>query len=141
MLTACYGRKRRLPRATKCQPRGVARAWRSGWLFDGAGPAGKGWRPGWGVLLLGDLLWFSQGRNDQCDPALYYPEIPALRDVAGAAPGRIIGYNCFPANFAEATGLSDVRGYDAVDPPSGYIWWRLPLTSICSKWIMSWRPG
>jgi hypothetical protein len=69
-----------------------------------------------GVLLLGDLLWFSHGRNDQCDPALYYPEIPALRAVAGAAPGRIIGYNCFPASLAEAVGLSDVRGYDGVDP-------------------------
>ncbi len=68
------------------------------------------------VLLLGDLLWFSHGRNYQCDPALYYPEIPALRDVARAAPGRIIGYNCFPADFAEAVGLCDVRGYDGVDP-------------------------
>jgi len=69
-----------------------------------------------GVLLLGDLLWFSHGRSYQCDPALYYPEIPALRAVAGAAPGRVIGHNCFPANLAEATGLSDVRGYDSVDP-------------------------
>jgi hypothetical protein len=69
-----------------------------------------------GVLLLGDLLWFSHGRNYQCDPAFYYPEIPALRAAAGTAPGRVMGYNCFPANFAEAVGLSDVRGYDAVDP-------------------------
>jgi hypothetical protein len=69
-----------------------------------------------GVLLVSDLLCFSHGRNYQCDPALYYPEIPALRDVAGAAPGRVIGYNCFPANLAEAVGLSDVRGYDSVDP-------------------------
>ena len=69
-----------------------------------------------GVLLLGDLLWFSHGRNYQCDPALYYPEIPALRAVAGAAPGRVIGYNCLPANLAEAVGLSDVRGDDGVDP-------------------------
>jgi len=87
------------------------------WLaFRWGRPSRQRLAAGVGVLLLGDLLWFSQGRNDQCDPALYYPEIPALRDVAGAAPGRIIGYNCFPANFAEATGLSDVRGYDAVDP-------------------------
>jgi hypothetical protein len=28
----------------------------------------------------------------------------------------VIGYNCFPANLAEAIGLSDVRGYDSVDP-------------------------
>jgi hypothetical protein len=69
-----------------------------------------------GVLLVGDLLWFSHGRNYQCDPALYYPEIPVLRDVAGAAPGRVMGYNCFPANLAQAVGLLDVRGDDAVDP-------------------------
>ena len=69
-----------------------------------------------GVLLLGDLFWFSHDRNYQCNPALYYPEIPALRDVARAAPGRIIGYTCFPADFAEAVGLYDVRGYDGVDP-------------------------
>lgn len=69
-----------------------------------------------GVLLLGDLLWFGHGRNYQCDPALYYPEIPALRAVAGAAPGRVMGYNCFPANLAEAAGLADARGYDSVDP-------------------------
>jgi hypothetical protein len=73
-----------------------------------------------GVLLLGDLLWFSHGRSCQCDPALYYPEIPALRAMAGAAPGRVIGFNCFPANLAEAVGLSDVRGYDSVDP-SGWV--------------------
>ena len=69
-----------------------------------------------GVLLLGELLWFSQGRSSQCDPALYFPEIPALRAVADAAPGRVIGYNCFPVNLAEVVGLSDVRGYDGVDP-------------------------
>jgi hypothetical protein len=69
-----------------------------------------------GVLLLGDLLWFSHGRNYQCNPALYYPEIPALREVAGAATGRVIGYNCFPANLPGVVGLSDVRGYDGVDP-------------------------
>ncbi len=93
-----------------------------------------------GVLLLGDLLWFGHGRNYQCDPALYYPEIPALRAVAKAAPGRVIGYNCFPANFAEAVDLSDVRGYDGVDPAQWvYLVSALPLTSIFSKWIMSRR--
>ena len=69
-----------------------------------------------GVLLLCDLLCFSHGRNYQCDRRLYYPEIPALHDLAGAAPGRVIGYSCFPANLAEAVGLADVRGYDSVDP-------------------------
>jgi hypothetical protein len=69
-----------------------------------------------GALLLGDLLWFSHGRSAQCDPALYFPEIPALRDVARAAPGRVIGYSCFPAKLAQVVGLRDVRGYDSLDP-------------------------
>ena len=69
-----------------------------------------------GTLLLGELWWFSHGRSVQSDPALYYPEIPALSSLAEAAPGRVIGFGCFPANLAEAIGLLDVRGYDAVDP-------------------------
>jgi len=69
-----------------------------------------------GVLLLGDLLWFSYGRNVQCDRSLYYPEIPALRDVAGVVSGRILGYNALPADLAQVVGLKDVRGYDSVDP-------------------------
>jgi hypothetical protein len=69
-----------------------------------------------GALLLGDLLWFSHGRNTQSDPALYFPEIPALREMAMATPGRFMGNGCFPPDLAEAVGLDDVRGYDAVDP-------------------------
>jgi len=69
-----------------------------------------------GVLLLGELLWFSHGRAFEADPALYYPEIRALRSLAAAPPGRVIGLQCLPANLATAVGLSDVRGYDAVDP-------------------------
>jgi hypothetical protein len=69
-----------------------------------------------GVLLVGDLLWFSCGRSAQCDPAFYYPEIPALRQVAAASPGRVIGNDCLPAKLAAAIGLRDVRGYDSVDP-------------------------
>ncbi len=81
-------------------------------------------RPAWlsrlfpvlGVVLVADLLWFAHGRNVQCDPALYYPRIPVLEQVAHAAPGRVIGYKCLPACLAEMAGLRDVRGYDAVDP-------------------------
>jgi len=100
---------------------------------------------------LGDLLWFSHGRNYQCNPALYYPEIPALRDLARAPSGRVIGYNCFPANLAGVMGLSDVRGYDGVDPSrwlsllvitadarsyapaSGIIQWLLPRLEITTN--------
>jgi hypothetical protein len=69
-----------------------------------------------GVLLVGDLLWFAHGRNAQCDPALYFPRIPALDEVAKASPGRIIGANCLPASLGLMCGLRDIRGYDAVDP-------------------------
>jgi hypothetical protein len=69
-----------------------------------------------GAALVGELLWFSHGRNTESDPALYFPEIPALREMAMATPGRFIGNDCLPPDLAEAIGLADVRGYDAVDP-------------------------
>jgi len=68
------------------------------------------------VFLVLDLLWFAYGRSPQCDPALYYPRIPALAAVAKSAPGRVVGHACLPAILAETHGLSDVRGYDAIDP-------------------------
>ncbi len=69
-----------------------------------------------GGLLLADLLWFAYGQCTQCDPALYFPPIPALEAVAKAEPGRIIGFNCLPANFSALQQLRDIRGYDGVDP-------------------------
>jgi hypothetical protein len=68
------------------------------------------------ALLIGDLLWFGHGRSAQCDPALYFPAIPALNAVAASAPGRIIGNGCLPPALAVMCGLRDIRGYDAVDP-------------------------
>jgi hypothetical protein len=64
--------------------------------------------------LVADLLRFDYGRNAQCDPALYYPEIPALKGITRSLPGRIIGG--FPAPMGFMQGLNDIRGYDAVDP-------------------------
>jgi len=77
-------------------------------------------RPAWllplaGAVLTGDLLWFAYGRSAQCDPALYFPPIPALERVAQSTPGRIIGADCLPASLASLRGLRDIRGYDAVD--------------------------
>jgi hypothetical protein len=69
-----------------------------------------------GVLLAGDLLWFAHGRSVQCDPALYYPPLPVLEQVAQSTPGRIIGVDCLPASLASMRGLRDIRGYDGVDP-------------------------
>jgi hypothetical protein len=68
------------------------------------------------ALLVADLLWFAYGRPAQCDPALYYPRIPALEAVAKAEPGRIIGVGCLPALLGQSHCLRDVRGYDGVDP-------------------------
>lgn len=69
-----------------------------------------------GILMICDLLWFAWGRRFQFDRELYFPEIPALTDVSNAAPGRVIGYACFSAKFAQAINLMDPRGYDSVDP-------------------------
>jgi len=94
-----------------------------------------------GVLLPIDLFWFSHGRSEQCDPALYYPGIPALSELSSAAPGRVIGYNCLPAKLAEATGLRDVRGYDGMDPAR---WVRLlriaadPRSSLIPHALTQW---
>ena len=40
-----------------------------------------------GMLLIGELLWFGYGRAAQTDPALYYPRIPVLEQLAGGTPG------------------------------------------------------
>jgi len=69
-----------------------------------------------GLFLLAELVWFGVGRAAQCDPALYYPRIPALDQIANSAPGRIIGYGCLPALLGMTEGLHDIRGYDGVDP-------------------------
>jgi hypothetical protein len=74
------------------------------------------WLPFAGALLLGDLLWFACGRSTQSDPALYFPPIPVLDQVARSVPGRIIGANCLPASLAFMCSLHDIRGYDGVDP-------------------------
>jgi hypothetical protein len=75
-----------------------------------------------GALLVADLLLFGYGKRIPQPRSLYYPEVPALKQLAAAPPGRVLGVDCFPANLAQAVGLSDVRGYDAVDP---YRWIRL----------------
>jgi len=108
------------------------RAWFRGYYLQGAewcAAALLGWwvlksRRSWhqrlvpilGSIMLGELLFFGFGRDLQCDWALYYPPIPALEQLAKAAPGRVMGCDCLPANLAGTCGLRDVRGYDAVDP-------------------------
>ena len=71
---------------------------------------------GLGVLLLGDLLWFSVGRYSQADPALYYPRLSVLEQLAKSPPGRVVGYSCLPALLPSTHGLNDIRGYDPIVP-------------------------
>ena len=71
------------------------------------------------TLMIAELLWYGYGRSTQCDWSLYYPEIPVLKQVAQEVQsnqGRVIGVSCLPAILAQTQGLSDVRGYDAIDP-------------------------
>ena len=72
------------------------------------------WFPVLAFFLVADLLWFDYGRSAQCDPALNYPEIPALKEITRSPPGRIIGG--FPASLGFMQGLNDIRGYDSIDP-------------------------
>jgi Predicted membrane protein len=87
------------------------------WLMLHYWPSvGRRMFPTIGVLLVGDLLLFGYGKRISQDPSLYYPEVPALRDIKTAAPGRVLGIGCLQANLAPAIGLKDIRGYDAFDP-------------------------
>jgi hypothetical protein len=104
---------------------GLANTVAAGWCLCGLAAwgvvlAGRG-RRAWfiaavGVLMVADMLWFAFGRSAQCDPAWYFPRIPALEQIARAPAGRVIGYGCLPATLAQAHGLRDIRGYDAIDP-------------------------
>jgi hypothetical protein len=87
------------------------------WLVIWVRPAWQRWLlPALAPILLGELLWYGHSRIVQQDPALYFPPVRVLEQAAQAAPGRIIGALCLPANLGEACGLRDVRGYDAVEP-------------------------
>ncbi|MEI8372884.1 MAG: hypothetical protein WCJ35_08625 [Planctomycetota bacterium] len=89
----------------------------AGWLVLWFRTSRTRWfMPVFGGLLLVDLLWFGYGRSAQCDPALYYPRIPVLEQIAQSTPGRVIGVNCLPATLSQSHGLCDIRGYDGVDP-------------------------
>lgn len=67
-------------------------------------------------LLVGDLLLYGNGKRILQSPELYYPEIPVLSQIANAPPGRVVGIRALPANLAQAVGLSDIRGFDSMDP-------------------------
>src|SRR5438045_2545517 len=89
----------------------------AGWVLLSSQNVSRPWFvPALAVFLVGDLLWFANDRSAQCDPALYYPRIPVLEEIAQSTNSRIIGYKCLPATLAQADGLRDIRGYDSIDP-------------------------
>jgi hypothetical protein len=89
----------------------------AGWVLLWSRNVPRRWLvPALGIFLAGDLLWFAHDRSAQSDPALYYPRIPVLEEIAKSTAGRMIGYNCFPAALAQTHQLRDIRGYDSVDP-------------------------
>ena len=69
---------------------------------------GSGW-PRWPERFgFSNRFWYAYGVNAQRHPALYYPPIPTLQQVAHSTPGRVIGYNCLPAILAQSQGLNYV---------------------------------
>jgi hypothetical protein len=88
-----------------------------GWFWLWSGAKMPAWvARGLGALLIGELLWFAYGSSAQCDPALYYPEIPAFEPLLGDRLHRSVAYWCLPANLPQFYGLNDIRGYDGVEP-------------------------
>ena len=85
-----------------------------GWLERS--PKAAATLPVLGALMVAELLWFGRGLNPQMDPALYFPRIPVLTEIAKAKPGRILCVGCLPPRLAESHGLRDIRGYDGFDP-------------------------
>jgi hypothetical protein len=87
------------------------------WCFLMLGSATAGWFvPALTALLCIQLVYFGYGFAAQTNPELYFPKIPILERIASGPPGRVIGFNCLPANLAQMARLKDVRGYDGVDP-------------------------
>jgi hypothetical protein len=69
-----------------------------------------------GIIALAELLWNAIGINPQCDPALYYPKLGFIDAIQSRGPGRVCGYSCAAPDILMQWRLSDIRGYDGVDP-------------------------
>ncbi len=88
-----------------------------GWLLLLQRSRWQPWLPAAiGTVMFLDLVSFAYARNAQTDPALYYPPIPVLKELAQSHPARVVGFTCLIPNLASMCGLNDVRGYDGVDP-------------------------
>jgi len=69
-----------------------------------------------GSLMIAELLIYANDVSPQLDPALYYPPVAAMEELKQHPPGRILCVQCLPPDLNLMLGLSDIRGYDAVDP-------------------------
>jgi hypothetical protein len=88
-----------------------------GWVLLYSGARNRGWITAIaGSLMMAELMLYAYNVNPQCDPALYYPLVPALTELKQRPAGRILGISCLPPALNLMTGLPDIRGYDAVDP-------------------------
>jgi hypothetical protein len=67
-------------------------------------------------VMLGELLWFAGVQSRTSDTKDYFPPVAALKELSKLPKGRVMGVQCLPANLTQMVSLSDVRGYDAVDP-------------------------
>jgi len=70
------------------------------------------------LVLVGEMMGNAYGGNAQCDPYLYYPEVPFLTELARRPRARICGQDCLPPMLNQMYGLRQIRGYDGVDPLS-----------------------
>ena len=70
------------------------------------------------AVMLCELIVFSLCESRLRDGQFDYPRIAALEKLASLPAGRAWGIRCLPPNLNRTHGISDVRGYDAVDPKS-----------------------
>jgi len=69
-----------------------------------------------GGLALFELTVFAWDREPRSAPGDYPASFEALEHIAGSDPGRMLCVECLPPNLSNMYGLSDIRGYDGVDP-------------------------
>jgi len=69
-----------------------------------------------GGLAVFELVVFAWDREPRGAPEDYYPPVPAFEYIASAEPGRMLCLECMPPNLTSMYDVSDIRGYDAVDP-------------------------
>lgn len=86
------------------------------WAAIGRGVSGRKYLLPLGALAVAEVLWFGYGFSPQCDPKLYYPNLPVFDYLRSEPPARMCGEICLPPATGMMHGLRDIRGYDGADP-------------------------